>query len=86
MGNPSNKKAEARMSVAAILLSDQSLSITDIAENLGYSSIEHFSSLFPEILQHKSPGIPEAPVIVMGNHSPSYASSKERRLGAPSPR
>ena len=40
------KKAEARMSVAAILLSDQSLSITDIAENLGYSSIEHFSSSF----------------------------------------
>ncbi len=40
------KKAEARMSVAAILLSDQSLSITSIAENLGYSSIEHFSSSF----------------------------------------
>lgn len=40
------KKAEARMSVAAILLSDQSLSITAIAENLGYSSIEHFSSSF----------------------------------------
>lgn len=40
------KKVEARMSVAAILLSDQSLSITAIAENLGYSSIEHFSSSF----------------------------------------
>ncbi len=40
------KKAEARMSVAAILLSDQSLSITVIAEKLGYSSIEHFSSSF----------------------------------------
>lgn len=40
------KKAEARMSVAAILLSDQSLSITTIAESLGYSSIEHFSSSF----------------------------------------
>lgn len=40
------KKAEARMSVAAILLSDQTRSITSIAEDLGYSSIEHFSSAF----------------------------------------
>lgn len=40
------KKAEARMSAAAILLSDTSRSITSIAEDLGYSSIEHFSSAF----------------------------------------
>ncbi|HJA93411.1 MAG TPA: AraC family transcriptional regulator [Candidatus Eisenbergiella merdipullorum] len=40
------KKAEARMSAAAILLSDSSRSITSVAEDLGYSSIEHFSSAF----------------------------------------
>lgn len=40
------KKAEARMSAAAILLSDQSRSIASIAEALGYSSAEHFSSAF----------------------------------------
>lgn len=40
------KKTEARMSAASILLSDQSRSITSIAEDLGYSSIEHFSSAF----------------------------------------
>lgn len=40
------KKAEARMSAAAILLADSSRSITSIAEELGYSSIEHFSSAF----------------------------------------
>ena len=40
------KKAEARMSAAAILLSDTTRSITSVAEDLGYSSIEHFSSAF----------------------------------------
>lgn len=40
------KKTEARMSAAAILLSDTGKSITDIAGELGYSSIEHFSSAF----------------------------------------
>ena len=40
------KKAEARMSAAAILLTDTGKSITAIAEELGYSSIEHFSSAF----------------------------------------
>ncbi|HJC22520.1 MAG TPA: AraC family transcriptional regulator [Candidatus Eisenbergiella merdavium] len=40
------KKAEARMSAAAILLSDPARSITSVAEDLGYSSIEHFSSAF----------------------------------------
>lgn len=40
------KKAEARMSAAAILLSDKDRSIASIAEALGYSSAEHFSSAF----------------------------------------
>lgn len=45
------KKAEARMSVAAILLSDKTRTITSIAEDLGYSSIEHFSSAFRNFYQ-----------------------------------
>lgn len=45
------KKAEARMSAAAILLSDKTRSITSIAEDLGYSSIEHFSSAFRSFYQ-----------------------------------
>lgn len=40
------KKNESRMSAARILLSDRSLSITSISEELGYSSIEHFSKAF----------------------------------------
>lgn len=40
------KKAEARMSAAATLLSNTEQSITSIAEELGYSSVEHFSSAF----------------------------------------
>lgn len=40
------KKADARMSAAAILLADMDQSITSIAEALGYSSPEHFSSTF----------------------------------------
>ena len=40
------KKNESRMSAARILLSDRSLSITSISEQLGYSSIEHFSKAF----------------------------------------
>lgn len=40
------KKTEARMSAAAILLSNTEYSITSIAGELGYSSIEHFSSAF----------------------------------------
>ncbi len=40
------KKAEARMSAAAMLLSDKTRSITSIAQDLGYCSIEHFSSAF----------------------------------------
>lgn len=40
------KKTEAKMSAASILLSDKSKSITSIAEELGYSSAEHFSFAF----------------------------------------
>jgi AraC-like DNA-binding protein/quercetin dioxygenase-like cupin family protein len=40
------KKTESRMSTASILLSDFTRSITSISEELGYSSIEHFSSAF----------------------------------------
>lgn len=40
------KKAEARMSAAGMLLRDKEQSITSIAEALGYSSTEHFSSAF----------------------------------------
>lgn len=40
------KKTESRMSTAAILLSDLSRSITSVSEELGYSSIEHFSTAF----------------------------------------
>lgn len=45
------KKTEARMSAAAILLTDSSRSITSVAEALGYSSIEHFSSAFKNYYQ-----------------------------------
>lgn len=40
------KKTEARMSAASILLQNPSLSITQIAEDTGYSCIEHFSASF----------------------------------------
>lgn len=42
----SEKKAEARMSAAAILLRDRKRSISEIAETLGFSSPEHFSTVF----------------------------------------
>ena len=45
------KKTEARMSAAAILLTDSSRNITSVAEALGYSSIEHFSSAFKNYYQ-----------------------------------
>ena len=48
------KKAEARMSAAAILLEDRDRSITSIANLLGYSSVEHFSSAFRSFY-HVSP-------------------------------
>ena len=48
------KKAEARMSAAAILLSDPRKKIAEIADSLGYSSAEHFSSAFRRY-HHVSP-------------------------------
>lgn len=40
------KKNEAKMSAALLLLQDISNSITDISVMLGYSSVEHFSAAF----------------------------------------
>ena len=40
------KKTEAKMSAAIVLLTDSQKSITDIAYELGYSSVEHFSHAF----------------------------------------
>lgn len=45
------KKADARMSAAAVLLHDRSKSITAIADELGYSSPEHFSGSFRSYYQ-----------------------------------
>ena len=39
-------KTEAKMSVAIILLRDQNKNITSISNDLGYSSVEHFSNAF----------------------------------------
>ncbi len=47
------KKTEAKMSAAALLLSDASVSITEVANHLGYSSVEHFSTAFKRYY-HKS--------------------------------
>ena len=40
------KKTESKMSTAALLLSNRKNNITYISEELGYSSIEHFSTAF----------------------------------------
>ncbi|MGI6018279.1 MAG: helix-turn-helix domain-containing protein [Marvinbryantia sp.] len=48
------KKKEARMSAAAILLEHTQKSITQLSEELGYSSVEHFSSAFKNYY-HSSP-------------------------------
>lgn len=40
------KRTEARMSNASMLLMDPRLSITAVSEELGYSSVEHFSNAF----------------------------------------
>ena len=42
----SQKLTEARMAAGTQLLKETSLSITEIADRLGYSSIEHFSAAF----------------------------------------
>lgn len=49
------KKTEARMSAASILLGEKHRTIASIAEELGYSSPEHFSSAFKNYY-HASPG------------------------------
>ncbi len=41
-----SKKTEAKMSAAVLLLRNPLKSITEISEDLGYSSVEHFSSSF----------------------------------------
>ena len=46
--NFAQKKTEARMSAACILLQDQGKSIASIAYELGYSSSEHFTSAFKQ--------------------------------------
>jgi len=40
------KRTESKMSTAALLLSDTSRTISSIADELGYSSVEHFSTAF----------------------------------------
>ncbi len=45
------KKTEARMSAASILLSDPGRSVTSVSEALGYSSVEHFSTAFRKYYQ-----------------------------------
>ena len=42
----SQKLTEARMAAASQFLKDTALSVTEIAERVGFSSIEHFSSAF----------------------------------------
>lgn len=42
----SEKKREAKMLAAVTMLSHTKMKITEISENLGYSSIEHFSNAF----------------------------------------
>lgn len=44
--NFQSKKTEAKMSAAALMLRSQDMTITSIADELGYSSVEHFSSAF----------------------------------------
>lgn len=44
--NFQQKKSEAKMSAASILLANKKYSITDIALELGYSSLEHFAVAF----------------------------------------
>lgn len=48
------KIAEAKMSAAAILMRDPGRRVTDIAMELGYSSVEHFSGAFRKYY-HETP-------------------------------
>ena len=51
----SQKKAEARMSAALLLLKGTQKSIGEISEELGFSSPEHFTNAFKKYF-HKTPG------------------------------
>lgn len=65
------KKTEARMSAASILLNEHGRSIASIAEELGYSSAEHFTSAFKKYF-HASPGAyRKEHTEKMGNRVPS---------------
>ncbi|WP_035773644.1 AraC family transcriptional regulator [Butyrivibrio sp. VCD2006] len=44
--NFQSKRTEAKMSAAAIMLRSPDITVTRIADELGYSSVEHFSSAF----------------------------------------
>ncbi len=44
--NFQSKKTEAKMSAAALMLRLPDMSVTHVADELGYSSVEHFSSAF----------------------------------------
>ena len=44
------KKTEARMSAARSLLQETKMSISEVAEALGYSSVEHFSTAFKKYM------------------------------------
>ena len=46
----SQKLADARMAAASQLLTGTDLSVTEIAERTGYSSIEHFSAAFHRLM------------------------------------
>lgn len=46
--NFSQKKTEARMSAACLLLQDLNTSIASVADKLGYSSSEHFTTAFKQ--------------------------------------
>lgn len=50
------KKTEARMSAASTLLRDKERTISSIAYDLGYSSVEHFSNAFKRYF-HKTPTV-----------------------------
>ncbi len=51
----SEKKNKARMSAAQLMLSDTSLTLSDISERLGYSSQEYFNAAFKKYF-NVSPG------------------------------
>ncbi|MBO4456354.1 MAG: AraC family transcriptional regulator [Butyrivibrio sp.] len=44
--NFQSKKTEAKMNAAALMLQSSDMTVTEIADELGYSSVEHFSTAF----------------------------------------